>query len=68
MPNQGTTIQAKGLTILEDQLSHEFLASKKAEAYAAQFTDVQLRTLAQDIANQHQVRYNRLLDYLNNHC
>ena len=68
MPNQGTTIQAKGLTILEDQLSHEFLACKKAEEHAAQFTDVQLRGLAQDIANAHQTRYNRLLDYLNGHC
>ncbi len=67
MPNPGAMIQSKGLTILEDQLGQEFLAYKKAEHYAQQFTDMQLKTLAQDLAQQHLVRYNRLFDYLNSH-
>lgn len=68
MPNQGATIQSKGLTILEDQLSHEFLSYKKAEAHAQQFTDMQFKGLAQDLARQHLLRYNRLFDYLNSHA
>ena len=67
MPNQGNTIKSKGLTILEDQLSHEFLSCRKAEAHAQQFTDPQLVGLAQSLAQRHRDCYNRLLDYLNNH-
>ena len=65
MPN---TIQSKGLTILEDQLSHEFLAFKKAESHAAHFTDTALQNFAHGIARQHLTRYNRLFDYLNSHA
>lgn len=68
MPNQGTGIQSKGLTILEDQLSHEFLAYKKAESYAQTFENQQFKNLAMDLAQQHLVRYNRLFDYLNSHA
>ncbi len=68
MPNQGAGIQSKGLTILEDQLNHEFLACKKAEAYAQMFENAQLQTLSQGLAQQHRQRYNRLFDYLNSHA
>lgn len=58
-------IMSKGLTILEDQLQHEFLAAKKAEVYSAQFSDAQLSELATRIAGEHRARYDRLLGYLN---
>lgn len=68
MPNPGAGIQSKGLTILEDQLNHEFLAFKKAEAYAETFENMQFKNLAMDLAQQHRQRYNRLFDYLNSHA
>lgn len=68
MPNPGAAIKSKGLTILEDQLSHEFLAYKKAEAHAGAFENMQLRALANELAQQHLTRYNRLFDYLNSHA
>lgn len=60
-------IVSKGLTILEDQLQHEFLAAKKAEVYSAQFSNAQLAELATRIAGEHRARYDRLLSYLNSH-
>jgi len=61
------TIMTKSLTILEDQLKHEFLAAKKAEFYSGQFSDAQLSQLAARIAGEHRARYDRLLGYLNSH-
>lgn len=61
-------IQTKSLTILEDQMQHEFLACKKAEHYAQTFEDPSLRTLATNLAQQHRQRFNRLFGYLNNHA
>ena len=61
------TIMSKSLTILEDQLKHEFLAAKKAEYYSGQFTDPQLAQLSERIAGEHRARYDRLLGYLNSH-
>lgn len=60
-------IKTKSLTILEDQMQHEFLAAKKAEVYSAQFSDQQLSQLATRIAGEHRARYGRLLNYLNSH-
>lgn len=54
---QTTSIQAKSLTILEDQLQHEFLACKKARFYAQQMQDAQLRGVASQIADAHCQRY-----------
>ncbi len=69
MPNQaGMAIQAKSLTILEDQLQHEYLAYKKAGFYAQSFQNTLLKNLASDLAQQHRQRYNRLFDYLNSHA
>ena len=62
------TLQAKNLTILEDQMQHEFLACKKAEHYATAFEDVQLGNLARQIADCHRQRYDRLFSYLNSHA
>ena len=58
-------IQSKSLSILQDQLTHEFIACKKAERYAESFQDQDLRTLANELANCHRARYNRLHQYLN---
>lgn len=58
------SISAKSLTILEDQLRQEFLATKKAEVYAGQFSDPQLADLSRRIADSHRVRYDALLGYL----
>ena len=62
---QTTSIQAKSLTILEDQLQHEFLACKKARFYAQH---AQLRGVASQIADAHCQRYDRLFNYLNAHA
>lgn len=61
------SIMTKGLTILEDQLQHEFLAAKKAEYYSSQFADNQLSELALRVAAKHRQRYDRLLGYLDSH-
>ena len=67
MDQANGSIMSKSLTILEDQLKHEFLAAKKAECYSAQFNDPQLSQLAVRIAGEHRARYDRLLGYLNSH-
>lgn len=64
----GTKIQSKSLTILEDQMNHEFLACKKAEHYASTFEDAQLSELSRQIAACHRQRYDRLFNYLNTHA
>jgi hypothetical protein len=46
---------------------NEFLAAKKAEFYAGQFSDPQLGDLATRIAGEHRARYDKLLGYLNSH-
>lgn len=61
------SIMTKSLTILEDQLNHEYLSAKKAEYYAGQFSDPQLADLATRIAGAHRARYDKLLGYLNSH-
>ena len=60
-------IQTKSLTILEDQLNHEFLACKKAEHYAQAFANPALKNLACTLARHHRERFDRLFDYLNSH-
>lgn len=60
-------IQTKSLTILEDQMQHEFLACKKAEHYAQTFQNTALKDLANDLAQHHKTRFERLLNYLGSH-
>ena len=67
MDSANGSIMTKSLTILEDQLQHEFLDAKKAECYAGQFADPALTELAIRIAGEHRTRYDRLLGYLNSH-
>ena len=65
--NGGNSIQAKSLTILEDQMSHEFLAYRKAEHYAQTFENPALKNLASNVARDHKTRFDRLFTYLNSH-
>ena len=65
--NGATAIQTKSLTILEDQMQHEFLACKKAEHYAQTFENPALKALAGTMARHHKERFDRLFDYLNSH-
>lgn len=62
---QNQTIQAKALTILGDQMQHEYVACKKAEFYASNFNDPQLQAVAQQLCSDHRQRYDRLFNYLN---
>lgn len=67
MQNQNSMIQAKSLTILEDQMQHEYVASKKCDYYAANLSDPQLQAVVTQIANAHRQRFNKLFEYLNSH-
>ena len=61
-------LQAKSLTILGDQMQHEYCACRKSEFYAASFTDPQLQAVATQLANDHRQRFDRLYNYLSSHC
>lgn len=63
-----TMIPSKSLTILEDQLQHEFLACKKARIYAQEMQDAQLRNVAAQVANAHARHFERLYNYLSSHA
>ena len=67
MQNQPNTIAAKSLTILGDQMQHEYSACKKAEFYASTFTDPQLKAVAIQLGADHRQRFNRLYNYLCSH-
>ena len=61
-------IQTKSLTILGDQMQHEFVACRKAEFYASEFADPQLKAIATQVASDHRQRFDRLFNYLNSHA
>ena len=67
MQNQ-KTLESKSLTILGDQMQHEYVACRKAEFYASSFTDPQLKAVASQLAGDHRQRFNRLFNYLNSHA
>jgi len=68
MQNQNNAIAAKHLTILGDQMQHEYIACKKAEFYASQFADCQLKAVADQLASDHRMRFDRLYNYLGSHA
>lgn len=68
MQNQNSAIQTKSLTILGDQMQHEYIACRKAEFYSSAFTDAQLKTIADQLACDHRQRFDRLFNYLNSHA
>lgn len=63
----GCCMDAKTLTILQDQMEHEAVACKKYEAYAAQFGDQTLSQHASNLANHHKQHFDSLFQYLNSH-
>ena len=67
MQNQ-KMLQSKSLTILGDQMQHEYVACRKAEFYASNFTDPQLKAVANQLAGDHRQRFNRLFNYLSSHA
>ena len=67
MPSN-TAIPAKSLTLLEDQMQHEYTACKKAEYYAQTFTDPGLKNLANTMAQHHKTHFERLYNYLSSHA
>ena len=68
MPNTANGVYAKTLTILEDQMQHEFLAYRKAECYAQTFENPHLKELACTVSREHKQRFDRLFNYLNSHA
>ncbi len=67
MQNQNT-IPSKSLTILGDQMQHEYVACRKAEHYASCFDDAQLKAIANQLAGDHRQRFDRLFSYLSSHA
>ena len=68
MQNQNSMLFSKSLTILGDQMQHEFVACKKAAFYANSFSDPQLQAVANQLATDHRQRFDRLFNYLNSHA
>ncbi len=67
MIGQKPKIDEKNLLYLQDTMSHEWLASKKCDAYAMQFTDDNCKQLSQQLSQHHKQRFDALYDYLSNH-
>lgn len=62
MPNNMLT--TKELTLLQDLLIYEESACKKARLYSRILTDQNLAEQCSRLANNHQNRFNRLLELL----
>jgi len=60
-------VNAKDLTILEDQMNAEAMAYRKCTIYSGYFKDAVLSDLAMAAAQHHQQHFNALEIYLNNH-
>lgn len=60
-------LDSNNLKVLEDQLSHESLMTKKFTNYANYCTDTELKNLCQQASQKHKQHYNELLNYLNSH-
>ena len=67
MIGQKPKLDEKNLLYLEDTLNYEYLAGKKCDAYAMQFTDQNCKTLSQQLSQHHKKRFDALYDYLNSH-
>lgn len=62
MPNNMLT--TKELTLLQDLLTYEMSACKKARLYSRILTDQNLAEQCSRLADNHQNRFNRLLELL----
>lgn len=60
-------IDAKDLTILEDQMNAEAMAYRKCTIYSNYFKDSTLSDLAMAAAQHHKQHFSALENYLNSH-
>ncbi|MBQ3108595.1 MAG: hypothetical protein IJP37_07575 [Clostridia bacterium] len=60
-------IDAKDLTILEDQMNAEAMAYRKCTIYSGYFKDPTLSDLAMAAAQHHKQHFSALETYLNSH-
>lgn len=60
-------LDVKDLGILQDELIHEALAYKKWTVYQNEFSDSQLKQIAQRTAQHHKQHFDALQSYLNSH-
>ena len=59
-----TQLTSKELTMISDALTFEGLICKKARAYSKTLTDTDLADCMTKIADEHQRRYNALLNII----
>ena len=59
-----TQITAKELELISDALTAEGLLCKKARAYSKTLTDADLSSVLTKIADEHEQRYNALLNII----
>ena len=59
-----TEITSKELELISDALTYEGLICKKARAYSKTVTDVDLASTLTKIADEHEQRYNTLLNLI----
>lgn len=59
-----TEITSKELSLISDALTAEGLLCKKARAYSKTLTDVDLSSVMTKIADEHEQRYNTLLNLI----
>ncbi|MCI8475469.1 MAG: hypothetical protein HFE42_00275 [Clostridia bacterium] len=57
-------ITAKELELVSDALTAEGLVCKKARAYSKTLTDMELAECMSKIADEHEMRYNALLNLI----
>lgn len=57
-------LTSKELELISDVLTYEGLACKKARAYSKTLTDQDLAACFTNIANEHEKRYNALLEMI----
>ncbi|MGE5629502.1 MAG: hypothetical protein ACM3TR_00220 [Caulobacteraceae bacterium] len=65
--NNNPQIEAKNLSIVDDQLNHEALAVKKYKQAAQMCTTQELIDICNQGAQRHKKHYDDLLNYLNSH-
>ncbi|MGI6176453.1 MAG: hypothetical protein ACOYJC_09940 [Christensenellales bacterium] len=64
---QQQQMEAKSLTLMQDQMEREALAFKKFDLYSNYFTDTNLKDLACSCAQHHKQHFENMLNYLNSH-
>lgn len=60
-------IESKNLSLLQEQMYFEALASKKCSLYEQQLSDPLLQQLAGQLAQHHRSRFDSLNSYLSSH-